>query len=73
MPAGALGVAVFGAMTGSPGHPVSFVSGLRAIVILSAALWLVGIVVTLWVVPPNRPAASARPATDGGSADDGAS
>lgn len=63
---GALGVAVFGAMTGSPGHPDSFVAGLHAIAFLSAALWLVAIVITLRVVPPPRPGgASAGDGPDG--------
>lgn len=60
--AGAVGVAVFGAIAASPAHPGSFVSGLHAIAILSAALWLASIVITLRVVQPNRPAASGRPA-----------
>jgi hypothetical protein len=41
-----LGVAVLGAMTGSPAHLDTFISRLHAIAVRSAALWLASIVVT---------------------------
>ncbi len=59
--AGALGVAVFGAIAGNPAHPHTFVSGLHAIAILSAALWVISIGITIWAVPATpvkRPVAS---------------
>jgi DHA2 family methylenomycin A resistance protein-like MFS transporter len=48
--ADALGVAVFGAIAGSPAHS-AFVSGLHTIAIVCAALWLAAMVVTWLVVP----------------------
>jgi DHA2 family methylenomycin A resistance protein-like MFS transporter len=48
--AGALGVAVFGSVAGSPADAGSFVAGLHTIGIMCAALWLAAIAVTVWAV-----------------------
>src|SRR5690606_18187073 len=38
--AGALGVAVFGAVAGTPQHPTSFVLGMHRLGVLAAGLWI---------------------------------
>ncbi|MBB4682815.1 MFS transporter [Amycolatopsis jiangsuensis] len=44
---GALGVAVFGAVTGEPDAPVRFVHGLHLLGSLAAGLWLAGVVLAV--------------------------
>lgn len=57
---GAIGVAVLGAIAGSPAHAESFVSGVHVIAILCAALWLAASIVTWLVVPrPDQEAQGA--------------
>ncbi|GAA5187756.1 MFS transporter [Rugosimonospora acidiphila] len=55
----ALGVAVFGALAGTPEHPVRFVAGMHRAGVLGAALWLAGAAVT--AVTVRR---SARPTVE---------
>lgn len=43
---GALGIATFGAIAGSPARPAAFVHGLHAAAVLGAALWLAAAVLT---------------------------
>ncbi|MEW9531800.1 MFS transporter [Microbispora sp. NPDC049125] len=52
--AGALGVAVLGAMVQDPADPARFTSGLRWAGALSALLWIAGILLTLRTVPALR-------------------
>ncbi|CAM3505649.1 MFS transporter [Nocardiopsis gilva] len=52
--AGALGIAVFGAMVHDPSAPADFTSGLHLVGMLSVALWLIAAALTLLTVP--RPA-----------------
>ena len=47
---GAIGVALFGALAGSPDSIGSFLTGLHAAALVGAGLWLVGIVLTLTLV-----------------------
>jgi MFS transporter, DHA2 family, methylenomycin A resistance protein len=47
---GAVGVAVFGAIVGEPGHSAAFVSGLHVAGILGAGLWLLAIGITACAV-----------------------
>ncbi len=47
----ALGVAVFGAVAGSPRDPEAFTAGVRHLGVLGAALWVVALVVTVRTVP----------------------
>lgn len=52
--AGALGTAVYGAIAGSPGHHVAFVSGIQVVGALGAALRIVGIGATVVCLPKFR-------------------
>jgi MFS transporter, DHA2 family, methylenomycin A resistance protein len=47
---GAIGVALFGALAGSPNSVGSFLSGLHTAALVGAGLWVVGIVLTLTLV-----------------------
>ncbi|PRZ43432.1 DHA2 family methylenomycin A resistance protein-like MFS transporter [Antricoccus suffuscus] len=49
--AGALGTAVYGAITGSPGHRIAFISGIQVAGVVGAALWIGAIAVTLVCLP----------------------
>ncbi|WP_344161931.1 MFS transporter [Nocardiopsis rhodophaea] len=49
--AGALGIAVFGAMVREPSAPAGFTSGLHLVGMLSVTLWLIAAVLTLLTVP----------------------
>lgn len=53
--AGAIGIAVFGVIAGTPGNAGRFATGLHILAVLSAALWAVAIAATV----PGVPAASA--------------
>ncbi|WP_327654402.1 MFS transporter [Streptomyces sp. NBC_00483] len=54
--AGALGIAVFGALAQDPESPARFTVGLHHIGVLAAALWLAAAALTVRVVPrPERP------------------
>ena len=53
--AGALGVAVFGAILQAPEHTSRFVGGLHAIGWIAAALWLAAVGLTLRAIPPLEP------------------
>lgn len=48
--AGALGVAVCGAVAGQPNHPATFAAGIRHLSVASAGLWAVAIALTCWFV-----------------------
>ncbi|WP_017981854.1 MFS transporter [Amycolatopsis methanolica] len=52
---GALGIAAFGAIAGSPAHPAAFVHGLHAAGLLGAGMWLPAAVLTAAAV--GRPCA----------------
>ena len=53
--AGAIGVALFGALAGTPSAVGSFLGGLHTAALLGAGLWVGGIVLTLTLVgPPNQ-------------------
>ncbi len=62
--AGALGVAVFGAVAGSPARPLHFVAGLHRLGVLGAVLWLAAAALT--VVTTRRTAAATTPTATGG-------
>ena len=47
---GAIGVALFGALAGSPNSVGSFLTGLHTATLVGAGLWMVGIVLTLTLV-----------------------
>lgn len=51
---GALGIAVFGAIAGSPARPAAFVHGLHLAGILGAGLWLGAAALTAVMVGPDR-------------------
>jgi DHA2 family methylenomycin A resistance protein-like MFS transporter len=51
---GAIGVALFGALAGSPGAVGPFLGGLHAAALAGAGLWVVGIVLTLTLVRPGE-------------------
>lgn len=53
--AGALGVAIFGAMVGSPRHPSMFTDGVRQVAVVSAVLWLLALAVTALTVKGRKP------------------
>lgn len=52
--AGAIGVAVFGAVTGSPADAHAFTVGVHTIVLAAAALWLAAAALTAWTIPAKR-------------------
>ncbi len=45
--AGALGIAVYGAITGNPAHPDAFTSGIHTLAIIGAATWTAALILTL--------------------------
>lgn len=49
--AGAIGIAIFGAIAGSPADPDRFVAGLHALGAIAAALWLGALGLALVVLP----------------------
>ena len=53
--AGAIGVAVFGAVAGSPADARAYTGGLHAIAVAAAVLWLAAAALTAWSIPakPN--------------------
>jgi len=57
--AGALGIAVFGAIVSSPGHGVQFVSGLHVAGVLVVVAWLTGAVLAMVVLRRTSRAADA--------------
>ena len=52
--AGAIGVALAGAVAGSPADPGAFVGGLHAMALAAALLWLAAAVLAAWSIPPRR-------------------
>lgn len=52
--AGAIGVAVFGAVAGAPADARAFTAGLHGIALAAAALWLAAAGLTAWSVPARR-------------------
>lgn len=52
--AGALGIAVYGAVTGSPTRPDAFVAGLHILGAVGAATWVVAVIVTVVALRPGR-------------------
>lgn len=63
--AGAVGVALFGALAGEPGDAAAFTGGLHVIGVVAAAVWLAAIAVTMTTIrqpAPHPPrAGAARP------------
>jgi DHA2 family methylenomycin A resistance protein-like MFS transporter len=61
---GALGIAAYGAVAGSPNDPAAFVSGLHATAVATAVLWLAAAALTAATTPgpatPRRPRAPSR-------------
>ena len=55
--AGAIGIAVFGVIAGNPGSADRFVAGLHVLAVLSAALWVAAMALT---IPAFRPSAQAE-------------
>lgn len=52
--AGAIGVAVFGAVAGAPADARAFTGGLHVIAVAAAALWLAAAGLTAWSIPARR-------------------
>lgn len=63
--AGAIGIAVFGVIAGSPGNAGRFVTGLHILAVLAAALWLAGIAVSVPGVPSISAGGNAAKGGDG--------
>jgi DHA2 family methylenomycin A resistance protein-like MFS transporter len=51
---GAVGIAVFGAVAGSAARPAGFVTGLQALGLATAGLYVAAAVLTLAVIPATR-------------------
>jgi DHA2 family methylenomycin A resistance protein-like MFS transporter len=51
--AGALGIAIFGAVAGRPASHATFVSGLHDLAVASAVLWLLAAVATVLTIPAH--------------------
>lgn len=52
---GAIGIAIYGATTGSPTHPAAFTAGLHLVGAGGALLWLVAVAVTWVAIPGDVP------------------
>lgn len=47
----ALGIAIFGAIAGSPASPTQFVLGMHHLGVLGAGCWIAALLITTWTVP----------------------
>jgi MFS transporter, DHA2 family, methylenomycin A resistance protein len=56
--AGAFGIAIFGAVTGTPDDPGGFVQGMHHLALASAGLWLVAALITSVAIPGRGPSSS---------------
>jgi DHA2 family methylenomycin A resistance protein-like MFS transporter len=62
---GAIGIAVFGVIAGTPGNAGRFAAGLHVLAVLAAALWIAAMAVTVHGVPSTSTGRNAAKEDDG--------